>query len=159
MYTGMERFKVLQGIRRRTTDFPDKWHASVAKQFPFINTLLTGAFMNDTETTQRSSFTQNNATQANITNFGALCEIPSIEKGKVHIVVSGYHDIEKGLIIDKDMNYLFDRNLTNADIIWYRRVSPNRPARTFDGPCGITLHKRLFFQIMVKMQQHFMIMQ
>jgi len=39
MNTGMERFKVLEGIRRQ--NFPPAWKATVAKKFPSIDRILT----------------------------------------------------------------------------------------------------------------------
>lgn len=39
MYTGMERYKVLEGIRKQV--FPPAWKAEVAKKFPSINKILT----------------------------------------------------------------------------------------------------------------------
>lgn len=39
MSTGMERFKVFQGIRSRTPRFPEKWDMTVAKQCPAIHTI------------------------------------------------------------------------------------------------------------------------
>lgn len=40
MHTGMERFKVFEGIRRRCTIFPDRWHSTVANKFPSLHSLL-----------------------------------------------------------------------------------------------------------------------
>jgi Serine/threonine protein kinase len=40
MHTGMERFKVFEGIRRRCSVFPDKWHSTVANTFPSLHSLL-----------------------------------------------------------------------------------------------------------------------
>ncbi|GFH53079.1 hypothetical protein CTEN210_09555 [Chaetoceros tenuissimus] len=39
MSTGMERFKVFQGIRSRNPRFPEKWNMTVAKQCPAIHTI------------------------------------------------------------------------------------------------------------------------
>lgn len=40
MRTGMERFKVFEGIRRKSSIFPDKWHSAVANKFPSLHSLL-----------------------------------------------------------------------------------------------------------------------
>lgn len=38
MYTGMERFKSFEGIRR--AQFPEEWHNTVAKEFPDVHSLI-----------------------------------------------------------------------------------------------------------------------
>ena len=80
----------------------------------------------------------------------SMCESPSVPKGKFHIVVGGYNDTEKELTFSgqSEKNYLWDLGLTNADIIWYRRIDPHKPLRRpIEGPCGMTLHEKLLFII------------
>ena len=50
MSTGMERIKVFESIRRRSIDFPSKWHLTVAKNFPSIHTLLISMLSHDPKT-------------------------------------------------------------------------------------------------------------
>jgi len=47
MHTGMERFKVFEGIRRRSSIFPAKWHSTVANTFPSLHSLLVSMLSHD----------------------------------------------------------------------------------------------------------------
>lgn len=73
----------------------------------------------------------------------STCEEPSLPKGEVHVVIGGYKEVEAGLAFDDVKNYLWDLELTNADVFWYRRVQSEIPLRTVQGKCGITLHERM----------------
>ena len=60
----------------------------------------------------------------------STCEEPSLPKGEVHVVIGGYKEVEAGLAFDDVKNYLWDLELTNADVFWYRRVQSEIPLRT-----------------------------
>lgn len=74
------------------------------------------------------------------------CETPSLARGQVHVVLGGYRRSERGLDFastDPTKNYLWDLQLTNADIFWYRRIDRTQPLQQIQGQCGMTIHERL----------------
>lgn len=71
------------------------------------------------------------------------CEGPSLPVNAFHIIVGGYARKEAGMDIVE--NYLWNLGLTNAEVFWYRRVEPEVPLRSLNGPCGVRLHERLLY--------------
>jgi len=47
MHTGMERMYVFEGIRRKSFVFPEKWHLTVATEFPSVHSLLVRMLSHD----------------------------------------------------------------------------------------------------------------
>mmetsp|Transcript_51841 Transcript_51841/g.76834 ORF Transcript_51841/g.76834 Transcript_51841/m.76834 type:complete len:88 (-) Transcript_51841:169-432(-) len=71
----------------------------------------------------------------------STCEEPGLLKGKVHFVFGGYKYEEAGLIFDDALsNYLWDLEVINAIIFWYRRESSQGPLKTKQRKCEITIH-------------------
>mmetsp|Transcript_17581 Transcript_17581/g.36942 ORF Transcript_17581/g.36942 Transcript_17581/m.36942 type:complete len:387 (-) Transcript_17581:67-1227(-) len=71
------------------------------------------------------------------------CEVPSLQKGKVHVVIAGYKGLDAKNGFSDRNSYLFDIGLTNADYFWYRRLDAQKPLRHIEGPCGQSFHERL----------------
>ena len=61
----------------------------------------------------------------------SFCQSPSLPRGALHVVIGGYK-------YDQHLNkhYLLDFGFSNAKFIFYRRIDPLVPLRSFDGPCG-----------------------
>ncbi|EIE18102.1 hypothetical protein COCSUDRAFT_55034 [Coccomyxa subellipsoidea C-169] len=65
------------------------------------------------------------------------CESPSLPAGSFHVVVAAYE--EKHCF----KQYLWKLGLTNALVIIYRRVEPERPLGRWHGPCGMVVQEKL----------------
>ena len=77
------------------------------------------------------------ATGSSLSQETIHCESPALPLGSFHVVIAGY--AEKTCFT----RYLWHMGLTNAQVFVYRRTSPERPLREWQGPCGIVVKERL----------------
>ena len=64
------------------------------------------------------------------------CIAPSAARGQAHVVIAGW---DRATCFD----YIYTLGLTNARVFTYRRVEEERPARSWAGPCGISVEERI----------------
>jgi hypothetical protein len=66
-----------------------------------------------------------------------LCEMPSLPKNSLHIVIAGYKHRE----VSEDYSYLF--SLSNTEIFHYRRQFATMPLVSYPEICGVVVNERL----------------